>query len=269
MRKKVLRMSLGGAQPKASLRIIQGAFKIVGEGGTYLLKPSTETHPFISENEHFCMNVARELGLPVAECCLIVLQNGEYAFLTKRFDRVKRSKIHIEDFASVLNRPAGEKYSGSYLNVVRASQQYCRDSGLERIYIFKQLVLSFLLGNNDLHLKNFSLIDRTTHYEMSPIYDLVCSLRYYPDSSDLALELESDFLGSLTTLGFYTAEDFLYFAKKAGIRHDLAAQFIDEIIAFIPKIQNLLSNSFLPEEEQVLIAGIIEEQRNKLSQGLV
>ena len=265
VRKKSLRMSVGGAQPKASLAIRNGELEVVGSGGTYLLKPSTEMHPHISENEHFCMTVARESGLEVAECCLITLEGGEFAFLTKRFDRAKKSKIHLEDFASVLERPAHEKYSRTYCDIVSAAKKHCRDIGLERIRIFRLILLSYVIGNNDLHLKNFSLLDQKSFYRLSPAYDIVCSTRYYPDQQDLALEFEEDYLGSLRSLGYYTSADFLYFSEKIGLRTEQAERFIADIIAFKSKMLEVLTNSFLPPEEQAEIEGIIERQVKKLA----
>jgi serine/threonine-protein kinase HipA len=267
VRERALRMSLGGAQPKASVKIERGTLQVVSTGGTYLLKPSTEKHPFISENEHFCMNVVRLLKLPTAPFCLVTLRDGELAFLTKRFDRELKRKRHIEDFASVLGLPSDSKYTPSYLDILRASDQHCRDKGVERIRIFTLILASYVLGNNDLHLKNFSLIDQDSYYTLSPVYDVLCAKVYYPHTEDLALAIKPDYLGSLEHEGFYTRRDFLYLAKESGIHQKQASIVIQGILEKKSEIESLLTLSFLPQEMKVSIGKIIHEQFRKLSQG--
>jgi serine/threonine-protein kinase HipA len=269
VRERALRMSLGGAQPKANVKIERGTLQIVGAGGTHLLKPSTEKHPFISENEHFCMNVVRMLRLPTAPFCLVTLRDGELAFLTKRFDREMKRKRHSEDFASVLGLPSDSKYTSSYLDVLKASDQHCRDKGIERIRIFTLILASYVLGNNDLHLKNFSLIDQDSYYALSPVYDVVCAKVYYPHTEDLALDIKSDYLGSLEQEGFYTKRDFLYLAKESGIHEKQALKVINEILEKRSEIESLLAISFLPQEMKNSVGKIIHEQFRKLGQGYI
>lgn len=264
VRERALRMSLGGAQPKASVSIENATLQIVSTGGRYLLKPSTEKHPHISENEHFCMNVVKLLKLPTAPFCLITLQDGELAFLTKRFDRESKRRRHLEDFASVLQFPAESKYRGSYLDVMNAADRCCRDKGIERLRIFKLIILSYVLGNNDLHCKNFSIIDRDTHYELSPIYDVVCAKFYYPQAEDLALDIDNGYLGSLAEEGFFTKRDFLNLAKLSGIHEKQASNIIGEITTRESDIYSLLRKSFIPQQMQVPIRNIIKDQYKKL-----
>ena len=266
VRKKALRMSLGGAQPKASLGIQKGAFEVVDYAGTYLLKPSTDAHPQISENEHFCMNVVGRYGLPIPALCLVTLKGEEYALLIKRFDREGKRKVHIEDYASVLNLPCDSKYGSSYQEVAAATARYCRDSGLEKLRIFQLITLSYVLGNNDLHLKNFSLIDKISHYELSPIYDVLSAALYYPNAPALALDLLPDYEGSLATSGYYQKEDFMAFAQAIKLPQAQAETSLERLKAFQPVILELLSNSYLKESYREKIAHIISEQYKKLFQ---
>jgi serine/threonine-protein kinase HipA len=262
VRRRAVRMSLGGAQPKASLALLKGQLEIVTLGGEYLLKPSTERHPFISENEHLCMNIARLCDLPVPPFCLVTLQGGELAFLIKRFDRKRAEKIQIEDLGSVLNLPAVAKYDGTYLEAGRAVERHVRDKGLEKLLFLKQVMLSYLMGNNDLHLKNFSLIDCGGYYRLSPVYDLVCSARYY-DQTDLALALAPEFLGHLKTVGFYTADDFVDLGRMLEIGHEPLRRLVKALIALQGSILQLVEASFLPEKEKVLVTEIMREQFRK------
>jgi serine/threonine-protein kinase HipA len=202
----------------------------------------------------------------VPPCSLIELADGELAFLIKRFDREKGQKVQIEDFASVLNLPAESKYSSSYLAIGQAVAQHCRDRGLEKIRIMKLVMLSYLLGNNDLHLKNFALIDREDHYELSPVYDVLCAARYYTQH-DLALDLAPDYLGSLDTLGYFTANDFIELGRMLGIDDRPLRSLTNELLTAKDAVLDLIQVSFLPPGEQRLVAAIIKEQFAKFAAG--
>ncbi len=255
---KALRMSLGGAQPKALVAIKKGELAIVESNGLFILKPSTEGHPHISENEHYCMNVVRSFSLPVPPFCLIKLEGNEYAYLIKRFDREKEKKIHVEDFASVLSQKSSEKYEKSYLAVAVALSKHSRDYGLERYRLFQLIILSYVMGNNDLHLKNFSLIDQTSHYELSPCYDFVCSKYYYPSAPEMAIELMPDYLGGLETTGYYQRADFELLAKELKLTTAQTNKSFEKLLDHKTKIFGLLNSSFIPKVEQEKIKEIIE-----------
>lgn len=265
-RARAARMSLGGAQPKVGLKINKGELEIVTEGASHLLKPTTERHPYISENEHLCMNIAEHCGLPVPPFCLIPLQNGELAFLIKRFDRDKGLKVHIEDFASVLNLPAASKYAADYFEVGKGIEHHVRDKGLEKLLFLKQLMLSYLIGNNDLHLKNISLIDCEDYYALSPAYDLVCAARYYVQQ-DLALPLAPDFWGHLDSAGYYTSADFIALGEMLGIDKKPLERAVAALLKKRTEILQLAQASFLPEEEKAAIMEIIKEQFKKFENG--
>ena len=255
-------MSLGGAQPKVSMSIDKGELLIVSEGGEYLLKPSTENHPYISENEHLCMNIAAHRKLNVPPCCVIELKDGELAFLIKRFDRNKKKKVHIEDFASVLNYPSDNKYKGSYLEIGKGIQKYCRDNGLDKAIMLHLVMLSFLIGNSDLHLKNFSLIDRDTYYALSPVYDLVCTTLYYPQT-EMALELIPGDFGSLVNHGFYTARDFIELGKALDLEEKVIMNLVQSLINDFQEVNRIIANSFLPSKEKIQLEKIVSVQYKK------
>ena len=262
-RQRATSMSLAGAQPKVAIAIMKGELHVVSEGGEFLLKPSNEKHPYISENEHLCMNIAATSKLTVPPFCLVELADGELAYLIKRFDRNKGNKIHLEDMASVLSYPADRKYQGSYLAIGKAIQRYCRDKGLDTSIFMRVVMLSFLIGNNDLHLKNLSILDYQTHYALSPIYDLVCAMTYYPQAGEMALELMPEYEGQLATRGFYSADDFIKLGAELGIEFSVSHYLAQSLVKDKIEIQALVQCSFLPDDEKKKVAAIINEQNKK------
>ncbi len=264
VRRKALRMSLSGAQPKASVRIIDKALEVVGLSGDYILKPSTDLHPEISENEHFAMNAVKAFGLPIPPLCLVLFKDGERALLLRRFDRFKKEKLHVEDLASVLEKPASEKYNGSYAEVLNRVATHCRDSGLEKLRLFQLIVLSYVLGNNDLHLKNFSILDTGSYYQLSPVYDVVCSSLYYPSAPMVALDLLPEYEGGLATFGYYRCDDFLQLAKAGGIDQTQAHRCFARLQRFKPKLLALLEASFLSLNYKKAIQQSVEDNFKRL-----
>lgn len=269
---RATRMSLGGSQPKVSVYADSGELKLSYDLGDLILKPSPPQHEYVSENEHFIMNLARVYGFSVPPFCLVRLADRSYAFLIKRFDRViKRksiTKIHIEDMASVLSKPADSKYNGSYSEIGEAIKKHVRDSGLELITLLDLVIFSYCLGNNDLHLKNISIIDKESHYELSPIYDVLCSARYYSSAPELALDLAPEYFGGLSLEGYYTAKDFLYLGTQLGLDKKVVLSRIKRIVSFQDRFIKMLQASFLNKEEQERLKVIFIRQFEKFQNGL-
>ncbi len=173
--KKQRGMSISGYQPKLSLRIVNDQFTVVDTFGTYILKPSPEEYPNLAENEHAIMSVMKKLGFDVPPFGLVPFQqatdsdNLEYAFLIKRFDRNKedQSKVHQEqlDGAMGIEEKYGKVNGVQTISYERVCQFLIEniDSNLQfKRELFKRIMYSYLLGNNDLHLRNFSIIMPTS-----------------------------------------------------------------------------------------------------------
>jgi serine/threonine-protein kinase HipA len=264
-------MSLGGSQPKVSVYADSGELKLSYDLGDLILKPSPPQHEYASENEHFVMNIAKIYGFSVPPFCLVGLADRSYAFLIKRFDRVLKrksiSKIHTEDMASVLNRQADSKYDGAYSEIGVVIHKHVRDSGLELITLLDLVMFSYCVGNNDLHLKNIAIIDKESHYELSPIYDVLCSARYYASAPELALDLVPEYFGSLSIEGYYTAKDFLYLGTTLGLSSKVVISRIKKLVSFESKIMEMLPESFLNKEEQEKLRNIFVRQFEKFKNG--
>jgi serine/threonine-protein kinase HipA len=191
-------MTLTGVQPKLSLNITPAEnkndpkrFTIVGLWGGYILKPPTEQFPQLPEVEDVCMHLAGISRINVVPHSLIRLQSGNLAYITKRIDRVKKSKLQMEDMCQLTERLTEDKYHGSYEQIAKAIYKYSANPGLDVVNFFEQLLFIFLTGNADMHLKNFSLINQAgLGYVLSPAYDMVATALINPaDDEDLALTL--------------------------------------------------------------------------------
>jgi len=185
-------VAITGAQPKLSLTIEKtpgdpkrSRLTIVGLWGGYILKPPTEVFPYLPENEDITMHLSELFGIPTASHSLIRLKSGELAYITKRFDRTKESKLALEDMCQLTETLTSDKYRSSMEKVGKHIAKFSTRPGLDAITFFETAVLSFLTGNADMHLKNFSLL--TTERNdiiLSPSYDLVCTKIAMPDDKD-------------------------------------------------------------------------------------
>lgn len=185
-------VAVTGVQPKLSLTIEKvpndpkrSRFTIVGLWGGYILKPPTETFPYLPENEDVTMHLSEVFGLPTALHSLIRLKSGELAYLTKRFDRTKMGKIAMEDMCQLTETLTNDKYRSSMEKIGKQISNFSTRPGIDVITFFEMTILSFLTGNADMHLKNFSLL-RTIQNDiiLSPAYDLVCTKIAMPEDKD-------------------------------------------------------------------------------------
>lgn len=187
-----------GVQAKLSLEIDKISkdsgpkrFTIVGLWGNYILKPPSEVYKNLPELEDLTMHLAEIAAIDVVPHSLIRLASGSLAYITRRIDRIIDQKIHMEDMCQLTERLTEHKYHGSYEQIGKAIIRYSENPVLDIINYFEQVLFSFLTGNADMHLKNFSLINRPDiGYVLSPAYDMVASsLVVSGDDEELALTL--------------------------------------------------------------------------------
>lgn len=169
------KMSIQGVQPKLSavLNIVEGKFEIVDNGGVYILKPQSH-FPEVPENEDLTMRLADSFGIEVPLHGLIYSKDKSLTYFIKRFDRIARKGKHsVEDFAQLSGKTRDTKYDSSMEQVVSIIDKYCTFPLVEKLKLFRLTLFNFLIGNEDMHLKNFSLIGRERKIELSPGYDLL------------------------------------------------------------------------------------------------
>lgn len=192
-------VTVPGVQPKLSLSLIndsiqggnKGRLTVVGAlGGNYIFKPPSDHFPEMPENEHVTMRIAEAFGINVVKSSLIRLQSGELSYITKRIDRTDTGeKIHMLDMFQITE--AFDKYKSSMEKVGKALNEYSDNTLLDKVYFLELAVFSFLTGNNDMHLKNFSMINTGDKWVLAPAYDLLNVAIVNPDDTEeLALTLE-------------------------------------------------------------------------------
>lgn len=189
-------VAVPGVQAKLSMSLVSEAkdqsdtrLTVVGAlGGRYIFKPPSELFPEMPANEHLTMRIAETMGIPVVSSSLIRLASGELSYITKRIDRQGNEKVHMLDMFQITE--AYDKYKSSMEKVGKAIGQYSSNTLLDKTYFFDLAVFSFLTGNNDMHLKNFSMIEGRRGGTLAPAYDLLNVAILLPeDNEELALTL--------------------------------------------------------------------------------
>ena len=238
------RMSVQGVQPKlsAKLNVKECKLDIVDTGGRYILKPQHQYFPEMPQNEDLTMRLADEIGLEVPFHGLIWSKDNSLTYFIKRFDRKGQSeKIPVEDFAQLAGLSRDTKYDSSLEKVVGLIDRFCTFPAIEKLVLFKLVIFGYLTGNDDMHLKNFSVITEDGRVRLSPCYDLVnTSIEYKKPEEEIALTLR----GRKKKLTRQILID--YFGIE---RCELPAKSIDKvletIVAAIPQWKELTDISFL------------------------
>ncbi|PWA08057.1 HipA domain-containing protein [Flavobacterium laiguense] len=158
--------------------------------GNYIFKPPSVQFPEMPENEHLTMRIAEAFGINTVKSSLIRLESGELSYITKRIDRTETGeKIHMLDMFQITE--AFDKYKSSMEKISKALDEFSDNTLLDKLYFLELGIFSFLTGNNDMHLKNFSMIYSGETWTLAPAYDLLNVAIVNPDDTEeLALTLE-------------------------------------------------------------------------------
>lgn len=240
------RLALTGVQPKISLSLNgekgNKRLTLVGLWGEYILKPQSTDFSLMPEVEDLTMHLAKLFKIETAEHALIRTSTGELAYITKRFDRKKGKKVHVEDLCQLSELLTEQKYKSSYERVGKIIKKYATNSGLDLIKYFRLVLFSFLTGNNDMHLKNFSLVHTDKGVLFSPAYDLLnVNLIYPKDQEDVALTLG----GRKRKI---KRSDFDQFAMSLGLSERVRNNIYKDFSKHTDRIQDWIVRSFLSEE---------------------
>ena len=267
--KQVIRSqtTLTGVQAKLSLDINKGGrnetdrFTIVGLWGRYILKPQTDRFAHLPELEDLTMHLAELAKLQVVPHSLIRFADGELCYITRRIDRTATGdKLPMEDMCQLTERLTEHKYKGSYEQIAKAIQRYSSVPKLDMVNYWEQVIFSWITGNADMHLKNFSLYSKEQgKYVLTPAYDMLSTALVMPeDTEELALTLNGkkrkikrvDFVTSMQASGLEDKVINNIFAKFAKVK-DMWFAFIDQ--------------SFLPNEMKEAFKAIIAEKLSLLA----
>lgn len=270
--------SISGMQDKISLKLVKNGLKPTTIDGEYILKPVSELmvpqfQNDIPANEHLTMQIAKQVfKINTAENAMIAFQDGELAYITKRFDRQNNEKLRQEDFCQLMGKSSEThgknfKYAGSYQEAGNVIKQFCSAAKIEIEKLFNRIIFNYVFGNGDAHLKNFSLIETANEdFILSPAYDLINTNIHFPNETRMSLDMfnnfESDFFKNN---GFYGKEDFLKLAEFYGIKKFRAMKMIDQIAEKQDGVINLIKASFLGEEAKIEYNNIIEDRLKAIS----
>lgn len=243
---RVGKMSVQGVKTKlsAQLKIKAECFDIVDQGGHYILKPQSEYYEELPENEAITMSLAAVIGLEVPTHGLLYTKDKSMTYFIKRFDRIGRhKKLALEDFSQLSGVDSDTKYESSMEKVTTLISKFCTFPTIEFVKLFKLTLFNFLIGNEDMHLKNFSLITRDKKIMLSPAYDLLnSSIALKTAKEEIALSLN----GKRNNL---RRKDFIdYFAvERLKLNQVVISSVLHEIQQSIPKWIELIQSSFLSQ----------------------
>lgn len=255
--------SLTGVQPKLSLNLSKhdgcSRLTIVGLWGDYIFKPQTERYPQLPENEDLTMHLAEAAKIKVVPHSLVRLADGKLGYITKRIDRTKNGeKIDMEDMCQLTLHPTEYKYKGSHEQIAKTIVQYSSTPKLDLTNYLQLLLFCFVTGNNDMHLKNFSLYRPSEGYLLTPAYDLLnVAIANPKDQEELALSLS----GRKTKLRL---NDFLIAAKTMGVEEYVVLRLIEGLQKTLPKWQTLIRLSFLSEDMKMAYEELITSRLDRL-----
>ncbi len=257
-------ITVPGVQPKLSMSLdIVGnqsdtRLTVIGAlGGEYIFKPPSVNYNQIPENEHLTMRIAESFGIRVVQSSLVRLASGEFSYITKRIDRTgKGEKIHMLDMFQITE--AFDKYKGSMEKVGNALHRYSNNTLLDKILYFELSVFCFLTGNNDMHLKNFSMIETPSGWSLSPAYDLLNVALLLPEDTD---ELALTIGGKRKKL---KREHFQKFGEDMGLTAKQIDGVFKRMLKKRTKAEELINKSYLTEEAKKEYKSILFERYDRL-----
>lgn len=259
-------VAIPGVQPKLSMGLINDTLQDGNSGrmtildaleGLYILKPQNEQFKQMPENEHLSMRLAELFRISVVPSSLIRLASGELCYLTKRADRTTfNTKIHMIDFLQILELE--DKYLGTMEQVGKTIGELSSHTLLDKLRFFELTVFNFIIGNNDMHLKNFSMILSDDQWVLSPAYDLLNVKIILPkDENETALLLGGKRKNQ-------NRKYFERFASVLQLNEKQMSSVFKRISKWLPKAEKLIQNSFLTEELKVVYLNTMKEKIERL-----
>ena len=255
-----------GVQKKLSLHLTTGRnprLTLVNYPTGYILKPQTDEYGSLPEAEYLVMDMACKTGIKTVPFALVKLgaQGGNYAYITKRIDRVRSPEgltmLAMEDFCQLDGRLTQDKYRGSYERCAKIVTAYSAQRGLDLSELFLRLVFSFATGNSDMHLKHFSLIETecmSGKYVLSAAYDMLPVNVVLPEDQDqLALTMN----GKKRNL---RKKDFFIFAETAGLPEKTAKRIITQILSMEEKYLSMVRESYMHYDMKIPLEALIKER---------
>ena len=256
------RTTVTGVQAKLSMDLEHDAYgraqrlTIVGVMGRYILKPQTEQFERLPEIEDLTMHLAEIARIPTVPHALIRFEDGELNYITRRIDRTDDGrKLPTEDMCQLAGRLTEQKYQGSYETIAKLINRYSSVARLDLVNFWEQVVFSWIVGNADMHLKNFSLIsEKPGKYVLTPTYDQVSTAIVMPEDTDeLALPLNG-FQKKLLSM------DFVQAMENTGLTTLMAQRILTRFTALQEKWFACIDDSFISETQKVQFKALITKR---------
>lgn len=258
-------IAVPGVQAKLSMSLIKETqeksktrLTVVGAlGGQYIFKPPSDRFPEMPANEHLTMRIAEAFGIRVVPSSLIKLASGEISYITKRIDRTEAGeKIHMIDMFQITE--AVDKYKSSMEKVGKAIDSYSQNTLLDKILYFEIALFSFLTGNNDMHLKNFSMINSSSGWVLSPAYDLLNVAIVIPkDKEELALTLSGK-------KKKFKKEDFENLGKSLNLTEKQISGTFNRMVKNKSKALAWIEQSFLSDKMKIAYQEVLEKRYRQI-----
>ena len=257
-----------GVQKKLSLHLSKDSkprLTLVNYPAGYILKPQTEEYAALPEMEYLVMQMAQISGIKTVPHALLRLcaQNDALCYITKRIDRVDNQMLAMEDFCQLDGRLTEDKYRGSYERCGKIIAKHSVAKGFDTTELYLRIVFSFAVGNSDMHLKNFSLIESqegNQQYALSAAYDMLSTNVVLPaDQEQFALTMN----GKKQNI---RRKDFLVFAETIGIPKKSAEKMITKIVSLKEKYIAMCRDSYLPDKMKESLEALIEQRIAVLSE---
>jgi serine/threonine-protein kinase HipA len=261
------RTTVTGVQAKLSIDLEHDAngraqrLTIVGVMGRYILKPQTERFECLPEMEDLTMHLAEIARIPTVPHALIRFADGELNYITRRIDRTDDGrKLPMEDMCQLAGKLTEQKYQGSYELIAKLIERYSSVPKLDLVNFWEQVVFSWIVGNADMHLKNFSLYSETpSRYVLTPTYDQVSTAIVMPEDTDqLALPLNG-FQKRLLSM------DFAQAMEQSGLNRQMVQRIFNRFIPLKEKWFACIDASFISEQQKPQFKELISNRIDTLS----
>ncbi len=257
------KVSIQGVQPKLSARLVarNGGFELIDRWGEFILKPQTDLYPELPENEDVTMRLAARAGIEIPLHGLVYSRDGSLTYFIKRFDRIgRRGKRRSEDFSQLSGKTRDTKYDSSMEKVAEIIERLCTFPVLDKVKLFRLTLFSFIVGNEDMHLKNFSLIEREGKIELSPAYDLLntsIALKNLIEEFALPLDGKKKNISRRLLLDYFGRE-------RLNLPPRVIAGVVQELQSAFPEWTRLLGVCFLSQSMKELYTNMVETRRARI-----
>jgi serine/threonine-protein kinase HipA len=257
------KMSVQGVQPKLSavLSVKHQRFDIVDRGGNWLLKPNPPPFEAVPANEALTMTMAAAAGIEVPMHGLLPAVDGSWVYFIRRFDRPGRDrKRHVEDFAQLSGASRDTKYDSSLEQIATLVERFCTFPALEKPKLARRLLFAFLTGNEDMHLKNFSLQVEGGVVSLTPAYDLLNTtlvLENAVEETALPVGGKKSRLTRKVWLDYFCRE-------RLGLATALLEEILSDLHHAIPRWLELIQRSQLPVKKQEQYWALVNERATRL-----